>query len=163
MIKYCCRQATSECSERKREGGIIRQWILLHYRVPPTPSAGRVHVWRKLKNLGALLLHDSVWVLPDTPWTYEQFQWLADEVMALHGDAMLWRAHLTLPGQEQDLVDRFMALSEQEYRPIWNAIQQGAPDWPTLSRQFQQGRQRDYFGCSLGQQIYEKLKQARKE
>ncbi len=111
----------------------MRQWVLLHYRVPPTPSARRVYVWRKLKTLGALLLHDSVWVLPDTAWTAEQFQWLAAEITELHGDAMLWQAHLTLPGQEETLIHRFLAASEAEYQPIWQALQHEAPDRSALS------------------------------
>ncbi len=141
----------------------MRQWVLLHYRVPPTPSARRVYVWRKLKTLGALLLHDSVWVLPDTAWTAEQFQWLAAEITELHGDAMLWQAHLTLPGQEETLIHRFLAASEAEYQPIWQALQHEAPDRSALSRQFQQVRSRDYFACPLGQQIYDALKRAREE
>ncbi|MGH2524049.1 MAG: Chromate resistance protein ChrB, partial [Anaerolineales bacterium] len=28
-------------------------------------------MWRKLKRLGALLLHDAVWLLPPTPYTLE--------------------------------------------------------------------------------------------
>ncbi len=139
------------------------QWVLLHYRVPPTPSAGRVYVWRKLKTLGALLLHDSVWVLPHTSWTHEQFQWLASEITELHGDAMLWQAQLTLPGQEEILINRFLAASEEEYQPLWQAIQQEAPDRSALSRQFQQLRSRDYFDCPLGQRIYDALKDAQEE
>jgi hypothetical protein len=142
---------------------LVRQWMLLHYRVPPTPSAGRVYVWRKLKTLGAHLLHDSVWVLPKTSWTSEQFQWLAAEIVELHGDAMLWQAHLTLPGQEEALIHRFLAASEEEYQPIWQALQKKVPNRSTLSRQFQQVRSRDYFSCPLGQQIYNALKNAREE
>ncbi|MBI4631856.1 MAG: ChrB protein, partial [Chloroflexi bacterium] len=55
-------------------------WLLFHYKVPPHPTARRVYVWRKLQRLGALTLHDSVWVLPNTPRTREQFQWLATEI-----------------------------------------------------------------------------------
>ena len=42
----------------------MNDWLLLIYKVPPNPTANRVYVWRKLKQLGALLLHDAVWVLP---------------------------------------------------------------------------------------------------
>ena len=141
----------------------MRQWVLLHYRVPPNPSARRVYVWRKLKKLGALLLHDSVWVLPDTAWTHEQFQWLAAEIGELEGDVMLWQARLALPGQEQGLVDRFIAACEQEYQPLWEALQQDAPDRSALARQFQEIRRRDYFGCALGQRVYAALSSEQEE
>ena len=39
-------------------------WVLLDYKIPREPTASRAMVWRKLKRLGALLLHDAVWVLP---------------------------------------------------------------------------------------------------
>ena len=141
----------------------MRQWVLLHYRIPSTPSAGRVYVWRKLKNLGALLLHDALWVLPYTAWTHEQFQWLASEIEELHGEAMLWQARLTLPGQEQMLVDRFLAASEQEYQILWEEIQQSTGERLALSRQFQQVRSRDYFSCPLGQRIYDTLRREQEE
>ena len=57
----------------------MQSWVFLLYNLPPEPSAPRVHVWRKLKRLGAILLHDAVWVLPATPSTIEQLQWLAQE------------------------------------------------------------------------------------
>jgi hypothetical protein len=71
----------------------------LLYKVPPEPTARRVSVWRKLKRLGALLLHDAVWVLPATPATLEQFQWLATEIEEMEGTAMVamvWEARLRL-------------------------------------------------------------------
>ena len=49
-------------------------WLLLVYRIPREPTAGRVFVWRKLKQLGAIALQAAVWVLPQTPRTQEQFQ-----------------------------------------------------------------------------------------
>ena len=66
-----------------------RRWLLLLHRVPPEPTANHVSVWRKLKRLGAILLHDAVWVLPPSPRTREEFQWLASEVRERGGDAML--------------------------------------------------------------------------
>ncbi len=141
----------------------MRQWVLLHYRVPPNPSARRVYVWRKLKKLGALLLHDSLWVLPDTAWTHEQFQWLAAEIAELDGDVMLWQARLTLPSQEQGLVNRFIAACEHEYQPLWEALQRDAPDRSALARQFQEIRRRDFFGCPLGQRVYAALSSEQEE
>ena len=55
-------------------------WVLLTYKIPREPTASRAYVWRKLKRLGALLMHDAVWVLPVTPWTHEQLQWLVVEI-----------------------------------------------------------------------------------
>ena len=70
----------------------MNTWLLLIYKVPNEPSAARVYVWRKLKSLGALLLHDSAWVLPATARTREKLQWLTTEIIERGGEAMLWEA-----------------------------------------------------------------------
>ncbi len=141
----------------------MRVWVLLHYQIPAVPSANRVHVWRKLKSLGALLVHDSIWVLPATPWAVEQFQWLAGEVHEAGGTAMVWQAEGTMPGQEADLISRFQAASEQEYRPLWDELQEPSPALENVARRFQQARRRDHFDCSLGQKVYEALQARRGE
>jgi hypothetical protein len=61
-------------------GDVGQVWVLLMYTVPREPSAPRVALWRKLKKLGAVLAHDAVWVLPETPATREQVRWLAQEI-----------------------------------------------------------------------------------
>src|SRR5579863_4595853 len=43
-----------------------RRFILLVYRMPAKPTAGRVAAWRNLKKIGAVYLQDSVCVIPDT-------------------------------------------------------------------------------------------------
>lgn len=79
-------------------------WLLLLYKVPREPSSHRVYIWRKLKRLGATLIHGAVWVLPKSPETLEQFQLLADEIRAFGGDALLWEAHLAIDEQDETLV-----------------------------------------------------------
>lgn len=128
----------------------MRQWVLLVYKVPPEPSAGRVSVWRKLKRLGALLLHDAVWVLPATPSTLEQFQWLATEIEEMEGSALVWEATLHLEDQDSALVARFVAHAEAEYRTILAALRRPDADRSALSKQYQQVQAQDYFHVALG-------------
>jgi len=54
----------------------MTNWLLFTYKVPREPSARRVYVWRKLKGLGAILLHDTAWELPATPHTREKLRML---------------------------------------------------------------------------------------
>jgi hypothetical protein len=96
-------------------------WLLLVYKVPPEPTARRVYVWRKLKRLGAILLHDAVWVLPPTPYTREQLQWLSAEIVEMTGEALLWEAQL-LSNQEETLSQQFMAQVETGCREILTAL-----------------------------------------
>lgn len=128
-------------------------WLLFIYKVPSEPSARRVYVWRKLKRLGALLLHDAAWVLPATSRTQEQLQWLATEIREMNGEAFLWEATQLLEGEGVGLQEQFMAQVEADYREILTALDQPNPDLATLSQRFQQSRTVDYFGSPLGEQV----------
>jgi hypothetical protein len=135
----------------------VAAWLLLVYRIPREPTAGRVYVWRKLKQLGAVALQDAVWVLPRTPRTQELLQWLATEISELKGDAVLWQADQLYATDEDSLRRQFVEPVEVEYREILAALKKKGRDLETLSRRFQDAQGRDYFNSPLGNQAREKL------
>src|ERR1700724_2946206 len=100
-------------------------WVLLVYKIPREPTSSRAAVWRKMKRLGALLLHDAVWVLPATSWTREQFQWLAVEIGEMEGEAYLWESQLLLNGQAEALVQQFQVRVDAAYQEILKDLSQG--------------------------------------
>jgi len=136
-------------------------WVLLVYKIPREPTSSRAMVWRKLKRLGALLLHDAVWVLPATSWTREQFQWLAVEIGELGGEAYLWESHLFLNGQAEALVQQFQSRVDAAYQEILSELEQDEADLVALSRKYQQVRAQDYFHSILGTHVRERLMRAR--
>jgi hypothetical protein len=146
-----------------REVEHMQLWTVLVYKIPREPTAGRVYVWRKLRRLGALLVHDAVWLLPATPWTREQFQWLAVEIRELGGEALVWESRMVLPGQDAALVQQFVAEVDGAYQAILAALQQADADLTALARQYQQVQARDYFQSALGQQVRAALLAARGE
>jgi len=136
-------------------------WLLLVYKVPPEPTANRVAVWRKLKRLGAILLHDAVWVLPASPRTREELRWLASEIRDRCGEAMVWEGAPSLPGQGETLVEQFLAQVDTVYGEILAALESAALgaeiDLAALSRRYQQTRRQDYFNSALGRRVREAL------
>lgn len=133
-------------------------WLLFVYKVPNEPSARRVYVWRKLKALGAIVLHDSVWVLPLTPRTREKLQWLAGEIKEMEGGAaMLWEAQQVFTGQDTDLVQQFVDQVDVLYDRILKQLHRKNPDLAVLSRQYQLANAQDYFQSELGKKVYETL------
>ncbi|HKF36265.1 MAG TPA: Chromate resistance protein ChrB [Ktedonobacteraceae bacterium] len=139
----------------------VPAWVLLVYKIPREPTSSRAMIWRKLKRLGALLLHDAVWVLPATSWTREQFQWLAVEIGELGGEAHLWESHLLLNGQAEALVQQFQARVDAVYQDILGELERDEADLVALSRRYQQVRAQDYFHSELGIQTRERLMRAR--
>jgi hypothetical protein len=65
---------------------------LLIHQIPPKPDYFRVKVRRRLRRLGARPLKNSVYVLPRSDEAIEDFQWLAREIVAEGGDAVVCEA-----------------------------------------------------------------------
>lgn len=139
----------------------MQNWLLLSYKIPSQPTARRVYVWRKLQRLGAVLLHNAVWVLPSTPRTTEQLQWLAAEIVELGGEAVLWQAQPSSAGQDDALARQFIAQVDAAYKKILKALKRKSPDLAALSRQYQQISAEDYFQSELGAQVREALMAAK--
>jgi ChrB-like protein len=135
----------------------MNTWLLLHYKLPAQPSALRVYAWRKLKRLGAILMNDAVWVLPDSPRTAEHFQWLAVEIQEMQGDVNLWRSNLLLGIQEETLIEQFKRQVDREYKELLKKINKKNTDVAKLSQAYQQVVARDYYHSEIGKQVKEKL------
>jgi len=139
-------------------------WLLFIYKVPNEPSARRVYVWRKLKAMGAIVLHDSVWVLPLTPRTREKLQWLASEIKEMEGgQSMLWESKQIFTGQDSDLMQQFVDQVDTQYKDILSQLQRRNPDPAALSRQYQLASAQDYFQSELGKRVYESLIELRRK
>jgi hypothetical protein len=138
----------------------VKRWLLLIYRIPRQPTAGRVFVWRKLKQLGAIALQDAAWVLPNSPRTQEQFQWLAAEITELQGEAFLCEAEQLYATDVEGLRRQFVEAVEAEYNEILSEVKSQKRELTTLGKRFQEALSRDFFGSQLAQQVRETLLQA---
>lgn len=140
---------------------MANQWLLLVYKIPRKPTAARVYVWRKLKQLGAAAIHDAVWVLPATPRTREHFQWLAAEIIELGGEATLFVSEFAFVTGTRALIEQFEQPVRQAYQDILSALKRKHCDLAALSKHYQQVQARDYFHCSLGAKVRARLLAAR--
>jgi hypothetical protein len=138
-------------------------WLLLHYKLPNKPSALRVYIWRKLKRLGAILLHEAVWVLPDSPRTAEQVQWLTAEIQEMGGEAYSWRANTILGENDETLAHQFNEQVDVVYSDLLKKLEKSRADLQEISRQYQLASSRDFFHSKLGLRVREKLMSRRGE
>jgi hypothetical protein len=136
---------------------IVPKWLLLVHKIPREPTAGRVYVWRKLQQLGALSLQDAVWVLPCTERTREQFQWLAAEITERGGEAFLWEAAQLYATDADSLRRQFAAGVDGEYCELLAALKRRGRDLAALSKRYLQVQARDYFQSELGRKVRERL------
>src|SRR5258707_4689749 len=68
------------------------RWLLLIHQIPPKPDYFRVKIWRRLQRVGSVAIKNSVYVLPKSDQTLEDFQWIVREITEGGGDASLCEA-----------------------------------------------------------------------
>lgn len=140
----------------------MSDWLLLTYKIPSEPSAKRVYVWRKLKSLGAILVHDAVWVLPALQHTREKFQWLAGEINEIAGgEAVVWEVNEMFTGNSLELVSSFQKQVESLYEELLVKLLDPSADLQALARQYQQTLAIDYFQSPLAEKVREAFQQYR--
>lgn len=132
-------------------------WLLLHYKLPNQPSALRVYIWRKLKRLSAILLHEAVWVLPESPRTAEQVQWLTAEIQEMGGEAYSWRANTILGKDDEALTQQFNEQVDAVYSDLLKKLGKPKADLQEISRQYQLTTSQDFFHSKLGLKVREVL------
>src|SRR5260370_19174080 len=82
-------------------------WLLLIHRIPPKPDYFRVKVRRRLRRIGARPLKNSVSALPRTDEALEDLQWLAREIVADGGEALICEAGFLEGISNQELAAMF--------------------------------------------------------
>lgn len=95
---------------------MVQTWLVFIPQLPSSPSSLRVLVWRRMRAAGAAALQQGVWVLPQTP-EHEQFlREVLHEAQEQGGSGILMVATPLDADQAAEVVARFRADRDQEYR-----------------------------------------------
>lgn len=100
-----------------------RRWLMLVHQLPATPSNLRVRTWRRLQELGAVALKQSVYVLPDSPEAREDFEWLRVEIEGSGGEASVFVSDTVDAATGAELVAAFRRARESAYRELASELQ----------------------------------------
>lgn len=104
-----------------------RRWLLLAHQLPATPSNLRVKTWRRLQDLGAIAVKQSVYVLPDSPESREDFEWLRVEIEGSGGEAVVFAANHISADAETALVEEFRRNRQAAYTGLAAELQRRRP------------------------------------
>jgi hypothetical protein len=94
------------------------RFLLLAYRMPSKPTAGRVAVWRSLKKAGAVYLQDSVCVLPDTTALRAELAAVLSRVDESKGSYHMLPLRKLPEDEDAKLVQLFVDQSAKHYEEI---------------------------------------------
>src|SRR5215467_13152958 len=98
------------------------RWLLLVHQLPPKPAYLRVKIWRRLQSLGAISVKNSVYVLPASEQTLEDFQWLLREIEEGGGEGMICEANLVDGLSDQEVRGLFDTARDADYAEIASAL-----------------------------------------
>lgn len=98
------------------------RWLLLIHQIPPKPSYFRVKIWRRLQQLGAVAIKNSVYVLPKSDQSQEDFQWVLREIVEGGGEASLCEARFVEGLSNEQVEALFHAAREADYRQIADEV-----------------------------------------
>ena len=94
------------------------RFLMLVYRMPAKPTAGRVAVWRGLKKAGAAYVQDSVCVVPDTTRMRTELAPTLERITSGAGVYHLLPLRKLPEAEEAKLVDLFNAQVSKHYEEI---------------------------------------------
>lgn len=94
------------------------RWLQLTYKVPSEPSQKRVWVWRRLQNLGAFALQNSVYLLPFSEEVEKHFRQLAHEIREMGGEASLFSVMALDVDDERRILQVITEARESEYSTV---------------------------------------------
>jgi len=94
-------------------------WLVFSYSLPSKlQSSPRVTLWRRLGRLGAIAPKAGVYVLPARDECIEAFQWLAQEVQQVKGEALILHVERFEGLNDSELIELFREARKKEYAEI---------------------------------------------
>jgi hypothetical protein len=106
----------------KRFGMTEPRWYLLIHQLPPKPLYLRAKIRQRLERVGAVPLKNSVYVLPRSEGSLEDFQWIAQEAVAGGGDAWVCEADFSVGVRTGELVEAFRRARTLDFEALADEI-----------------------------------------
>lgn len=110
------------------------RWLLLIHQLPPKPDYVRVKIRRRLQGIGAVALKRTVYALPASDQSREDFEWLAREIADLGGEATICEGSFLEPETGARLIATQRAERSREYGAIATSAQRESGDVDRLKR-----------------------------
>ena len=96
---------------------------MIIYKVPPNPSTLRIGIWKRIKELGALPLQQSIYIVPNRPELRQSLDKVKAEILECGGECKLLEVTSFEEDQQSEIIEEFRRLRDQEYEEIIEGCQ----------------------------------------
>jgi len=104
-------------------------WLLLIHQIPAKPAYFRAKIWRRLQQLGAVAIKQSVYAMPRQEQALEDLTWIVKEITDGGGEATMIGARFLEGLSDQQVIGLFHAARGSDYAKILAEAQTLRDDW----------------------------------
>jgi hypothetical protein len=116
-------------------------------------------VLRRLKQVGAMPLKKSAYLLPNTEDALEDFQWILKEVRADGGEAWILRVDAVAGLTDESIRESFRELRAAEYQELLIEVPGNLGNLPKLRKRYEEIVKIDFFGAPGREEVLEAMKE----
>lgn len=155
-------------------------WRTLIYQIPREPQKNRMAVWRKLKSIGAVNVLQSIWILPETEETNEEFKKLEEQINNNGGQSINCITLIEDDMKNERLIEQFNKEREADYAELlekccdfeaeivketkrenftFAEIEENEHEIEKLNVWLKKIEKKDYFGCPMKAEALKRIDQ----
>jgi hypothetical protein len=106
-----------------------KTWLILIHQLPPKPNALRVKIWRRLQQVGAVAIKQSVYALPLSEQSREDLSWILKEIVEGGGDGSISEARFLEGLTDEQVIALFQDARQSDYEKIIQGARQLRTAW----------------------------------
>lgn len=106
-----------------------KKWLLLIHQIPPKPNALRVKIWRRLQQVGAVAIKQSVYVMPLSEQSREDLSWTLKEIIEGGGDGSILEAHFMQGLSDEQILALFHNARKSDYKKLIQEANDLLTEW----------------------------------
>ena len=93
-----------------------REWCAISFSLPRSPSKARVGAWRKIKQIGAIGIGQSVWILPNEQKYLSAFEEIGKYVDENNGRHFIFKS--VFQKSDEEIIALFNKERDEEYNEL---------------------------------------------
>ena len=105
------------------------KWLLLIHQIPPKPNALRVKIWRRLQQVGAVAIKQSVYAMPISDQSREDLSWILKEIIEGGGEGSISEARFLEGLSDKQVIALFQGARKSDYEKIIQEANQLLTEW----------------------------------